>query len=610
MSDMFRLLINSAAKTKKEIQAEIQRVIRAKIENVVDDAIREIRDAGERIPPRDSVSYEKKQPSALSADELAYAPEPPDGSAPITEKIREMRKLGQTFYHGYMMRQCAEVSIVKQGEFMRDVTDDFSRSVFCGTERPIYGALSLEQLRTYFTWRTDVRRGVYNKTDKSYVILYCYELLNKIGVMSSQDAFNRLLGVWESCRGFCPYLDAVMPIWLRDFYAFNNIEGDFAALEATFPVKPKQTDSDISALISGDYSKKLEYLMSCSSYNLRGSIFFSEDTAPLLDGAAEAVLTALDEYFRLRGISLSELICGKTRKDHTWAPFFAAYADRDRMDGFRACRVSATERYCLKRGEPSLERFEHAPYRSFIGYILKSIESVLRERTGFRYSVVPNLSVVLDDFTNREKLFRAASEAEFAQLIPSVVNEWCDKRGIFPPRKEKKRKKKPETDEYALLPEYGPPPAAAQKVEIDLESLAQIRRDAEETAKKLIIEEYEDALPAERIEEITAQVIDEVFDLQTEQASFEAHSQYDFSALPDGWRQLAEALDAQSLELLRALADGTAEALCRDRGVLPEAAFEELNAAALEHIGDVLVEDGGLIPDYAEDVQSIINVMQ
>lgn len=607
MSDLFKLLINNAARSKADIQKEIQRVIRAKIENVVENAIREIKEEGERIPPRGSVNYDSKKNSnktTLHADELAYAPETPDESAAITEKIREMRKLGSTFYHGYMLRQCAEVSIVKQGEFMVDVTDDFNRSVYCGTERPIYGAMSFEQLRTYFTWRTDVRRGCYNKTDTAYVVLYCYELLNKIGVLSSQDAFNRLIAVWENCRNFCRYLDTVMPSWLKDFFAFNNIEGDFATLEATFPVRPEGSDTVTAELMAHDYSSKLEYLMERSSYNLRGSIFFSEQTAPLLEKAAEAALTALDSYFEQRGISLFELICGKTRKDHTWTPFFAAYVDRERMDGFHACSISPTERYCLKRGQPSLERFEAAPYRSFIGYVLKSIESVLRERTGFRYSIVPNLSIVLDDFTNRDKLFKAASEAEFAQLIPTAINSWCDQHGIFPPRKEKKRKKKADIDDFES-PRTAPP-----KVEIDIESLSKIRKEAEETARKLIIEEYEDALGAEQIEQITTKVIDEVFDLQTEEASLEMHSQYDFSALPDVWRQLAEALDTKSLELLTAVYNGNAQELCRDRGVLPETAFEEINAAALEHIGDCLIENGELIPDYTKDVENIVSLMK
>ena len=611
MSDLFRLFINSASKSKQELQKEIQRVIRKKIENVVEEAIRDIKTDGEKIPPRENTYYDKRQSrTTLTEDELAYPPpETSYDSAAITEKIREMRKLGQTFYHGYMMRQCAEVSIIKQGEFMVDVTDDFNRSVYCGTERPIYGALSLEQLRTYFTWRTDVRRGVYNKTDKSYVILYCYELLNKIGVLSSQDAFDRLITVWENCREFCPYLDEIMPVWLKDFYAFNSIDGDFSQYEACFPVKPEPSDSATAELFDGNYSNKLEYLAGCSSYNLRGSIFYTEENIPLLQAATEAALIALDDYFKQRGISLFELICGKTRKDHNWEPFYAAFVDRDRMDGFRTCRISAAERYCIKRGQPSHEKFESAPYRSFIGYILKSVESVLRERTGFRYSIVPNLSIVLDDFTNREKLFAAASEAEFATLIPDTVNAWCDKNNIFPPPKEKKRKKRSDAAND-VSPTYTAADAPPQKIDIDIESLEQIRKAAEETARKLIIEEYEDSIPEQDIEDITARIVDEVFDSQAAQAGVEAHSQYDFSALSDGWRQLAEALDTQALELLAAFSSGNAQALCRDRGILPETAFDEINALALENIGDCLIENGELIPDYAEDVDSIVMLMR
>ena len=114
MSDPFKLFISSSAKTKRDIQKEIQRVIRAKIENIVEDAIRNAIDEGEKIPPRSNINYSAPQNSSptLSADELAYAPETPDAQAPIVDKIREMRKLGQTFYHGYMLRQYAAFRIV------------------------------------------------------------------------------------------------------------------------------------------------------------------------------------------------------------------------------------------------------------------------------------------------------------------------------------------------------------------------------------------------------------------------------------------------------------------------------------------------------------------
>lgn len=612
MSDKFKLLFNNMATTKKEIQDELQRLIRAKIENVVDKAISDAEEnIAEKIPPRDTVYYGRAPQtgtkSAIIEDELAYPPETPDENAPITDKIRQMRELGQSIYKGYMVRQCADITLVKQGEFMQNVTDDFGRSAFCAIERPIYGAMSIEQLRTYFTWRTDARRGTYYKTDKPYVTLYCYELMNKIGVLSSPDAFNRLVGVWENCREFCPSLDSIMPLWLKDFYAFNNIEDDFSTLAESFPVEIKESNRIISELMDGCYKDKLEYLMAHSSYNLKGSIFFTDEHIPMMNSALEAALCGLENYFNLHGITLFELICGRLKKDFGWSAFAGAYVDQERMDGFRTCRISSTERYCTKRGKPCFERFESAPFRSFIGYILKSTESVLRERTGFRYSIVPNLSAVLDDFFNREKLYKAVSEHEFASVVPNAVNAYCDEHGIFPPRKEPKRKKKPD---FGDTPQYQTAYTKPEKVEIDLTALEAIRREADETAKKLIIEEYENSFPEEQINEITEAVVDEVFEELTEQAIAENLSGNDFSALPEPWRTFAEALDNRLLRVLQALDKGTAEVLCHDMGALPETVFEDINAISLLHTGDVVIENGAFVPDYYEDIRLILDIAE
>ncbi len=617
MSDKFRLFFDSSAKTKKAIEEELKRLIRSKISDVVDEAVRDAAEVidkttgGEKIPPRRvNISYATggKTGQTISPDELAYAPEAPEAS-PLTETIRRMRELGQTFYNGYMLRQCAELSIVKQGEFVKDVTDDFTRTAFCAIERPVYGALSIEQLRTYFTWRTDVRRGAYNKIDKPYVMLYCYELMNKIGVLSSQDAFNKLITVWENCRSFCIALDALMPIWLKDFYAFNEIEGDFSRYEETFPKRSEQSDKMTSELHAGNYSGKLEYLMSCSAYNLKGSIFMNEKgSAELMDRALEAVLNELDKYFRAREISLFELLCGRSKKDFGWSPFASAYVNLDRMDGFHACRISPTERYGLKRGQPCREVFEHMPYRSFIGYILKATEEILRKRTGFRYSISANLNPVLEDFMNREKLHRAASEPEFQNIIPNAVHRWCDENGIFPKPKEKKKAKKNSYEEEFYSLDYGP--TVPPEVKIDIEDLSRIRREAEETARKLIIDEEPEGAPAEEdISTMISDIEDDVFEERTEQASFEVHSQYDFSTLPDGWRELAQALDPNALEFIRAVYNGTAEELCRTRGTLPEAESEQINDLALTHVGDILIENGELIPDYLPDAERIIRII-
>ena len=312
-----------------------------------------------------------------------------------------------------------------------------------------------------------------------------------------------------------------------------------------------------------------------------------------------------------------ELLCGKLRKDFSWVPFSGAYVDMSRMDGFHSLKISPTEQYTLKRGEPCLESFEPSPYRSFAGWILKSIESVLRKRTGFRYGISPNITPVLNDFLNRDKLVRAAAAPEFEELLPDAVNAWCDQNGIYPPKKQPKKRSAYNFDESP-----SPGSAAPQKpvpVEIDITQLAKIREESDETTRKLIVEEA-DTVTADELSERIHDISEDDFD---EQAAGFAHYADNagpaeistvsgavssaFSELPDGWREFAQALTDDDIALLKALNDGTAESLCRSRNVMPETEYDRINALAMENIGDVLIENGELFDDYLADIQPILD---
>lgn len=670
MSDKFRLMMDSKAKTKEEIQQELKRMIelkahpeqaepqnsapeteihaqsaqeyqpmeditgavresvREKIHSIVREALesaKEERSYGEKIPPREprkNIDYltgkeippaDERPQQDIQPDELAYPAsyyEDNDDPGNLRTRISEMRRLSQQFYNGYMLRQCAEETLVKQGEYMKDVTDDFPRNCFCGVDRPVYGALSTDQLRTYFTWRTAARRGVWNRVDKPYVMLYCYELLNRIGVDSAEEAYRRLSGVWEGCRGFCPALDKVMPRWMKDLRAFNIIGGETSPAEQ---LTDNITDTDSADILARKYSRKLEFLMLRSSYNIRGSIFWTDENSRLLEGALESVLNALDGYFTERGITMFELLCGRLKKDHGWSPFAGAYVDLDRMEGFHPLKISPMEQYCVKRGQPCLEVFEPAPYRYFVGWILKSTESVLRKRTGFRYGLSANITPVLEDMANRERLLSAVSDPEFADIAADAAGRWCDEHGIFPPKKQKKRS----SYNYDEAPEHAQDtaaPAPRAPVEIDVSKLAQIRREADETTRKLIVEEVteipqppEQEAVTERIEEIQRDSFQEQTEGFARDYSENAGTADPgiFDGLEDGWREFAQSLSAEDIRLIRALMAGNAEEFCRSRGIMPETGYDRINDAAMENIGDILIENGAVIEDYISEAEQI-----
>lgn len=82
---------------------------------------------------------------------------------------------------------------------MEDYEDNYYEKVrdYCGYF-VTYHELNANQLRSYFTWRTDIRKGNYRSTYTSFIYLYIYELLCKIGTVSKYDTINKLKELEEN----------------------------------------------------------------------------------------------------------------------------------------------------------------------------------------------------------------------------------------------------------------------------------------------------------------------------------------------------------------------------------------------------------------------------
>lgn len=641
----FKKFIQTNGKSFEEIKKTINDLVNRAVDNVVDTVAddvtqfapkdvrksvkKSVRDARknaaegaykpEKIPERcsknDGVELIRRADAPLNS-QIHYPPEfhsdkLTEHEEYMLEKIRQMRELEICVRGQGIVKRAVELTMVEQGAFMADVEDDFTRKAFCALPQPLYAAMSNSQLRTFFTWRTDARRGKFPETDKPYVLLYCYELLNKIGAESSVDAFDKMLETWEGCRSFAPYLNKLMPRWLKDFYAFNDVTEKYHEI-----AQAPGEDGDLSEIVSeferGDYSGKFTFLAEYSAYDIKSSIFCDEKTQPLIEACCEASLYALHDYFEPFGIELSDLVCGKLKKDYTWSPFKDAIVNLDTTDGFRPVRISAAERYCIKRGEPALEMFCFSPSRGFIGYLLKSVEAELRVKTGFKRKIVPKLQMLSRDFVNRVKITEAISRPEFLKVIPKAVDEYCAKNGIKAPEK---RKKTLEEDEHIVY--------TAPKVKIDVSKLEEIRRNSEEISRKLIVGEQDEIEPPEPLdirdfaEDSASCIEDDEFSAVIDECKEELSAQEDeefplntgnraFEQLDVDWQKFANDLTPIQIQTLKALTEDNVRVFCKERGLLPETVFEEINTEALSAFGDVVIECGELVPDYAEDIMRIV----
>jgi len=138
---------------------------------------------------------------AEDAGTWSESPLPPAGTLyaeeTITEippRLLEMMRLYEPG-DGSLAGKCRNFCI--QGRFMADYEDDLPWYGEFQRYFPSYHDLSFRQLRGYFTWRTELRRGQIRPVTLSFAYIYLYELLCGIGVSTPAESLEKL-GEFES----------------------------------------------------------------------------------------------------------------------------------------------------------------------------------------------------------------------------------------------------------------------------------------------------------------------------------------------------------------------------------------------------------------------------
>ena len=107
----------------------------------------------------------------------------------IPEKIREMTAL---YEYGDGLMQQKSKNFYVQGKFMEDYEDNAPWFGELNRYFTTYHDLRLAQLRGYFTWRTELRKGNFQPISASLAYIYIYELLNGVGVSSPEESLQKL----------------------------------------------------------------------------------------------------------------------------------------------------------------------------------------------------------------------------------------------------------------------------------------------------------------------------------------------------------------------------------------------------------------------------------
>lgn len=144
----------------------------------------------------------------------------------LPDQYRKMREISrwQDDPKGGAGRWLSEAELFyRQGLLMADFEDDCPYNGTFKSYFPTYNAMSDRQLRGYFTWRAQVRRGNIEETSTSFAFLYLYELICGIGVDDPLDGFDKIKAFWDAYRAFEPGIDRFARVWLQDYAVFHGL---------------------------------------------------------------------------------------------------------------------------------------------------------------------------------------------------------------------------------------------------------------------------------------------------------------------------------------------------------------------------------------------------
>jgi len=426
-----------------------------------------------------------------------------------------------------------------QGKFMENYTDDFPLSDEFTSYYPTYRDLDSEQLRSYFAWRTAVRNGIVNAAPLPFALIYMYELINGIG----WDEPSRGLELLDSfCRSYSasqPAINKYWRLWTADMAAYYQLPPEM------LPDHPDiQWDKNVLALQNWeDQSDEELYaaISEMSGYQPENSRFFTEYSDIFIENTV-ACFRRLSEFFRdHRKRSLCSHLFGNLT-EMTYHMFESAvFYDRESL---RSCEYSFNSIHsftCTSGVWRCRKYYGNRSRNKVLGNIIKAVDSALRDRYDYR--------------------FKLRTEDVSKSILTIITKEV---QRIYELHKR----------------------AEAPKIEIDLSRLETIRKAADMTRDKLIVDE-------DITEEPPAPTEDQ--------------------AAPDEASSENDILDPGETAFLLALLTGSDwKQAAKDSGRMPSILADSINEKLFELFGDTVIDFSDdspiLIEDYTDELKGMFRV--
>lgn len=460
-------------------------------------------------------------------------------NAPVPAEISDMKAMAYT-PEAYW--KTSSWLFYNQGKFMENYTDNYELCENFVMYYPTYRDMNTIQLRSYFSWRTEVRKGEYTEARLPFILLYSYELINNIGISSPEEGYHKL---YELRRHYAPKLPVItkyLSQWLTDYAVYYQLEPSLIedSPDMVFDhLLLKLIDYETS---SGD--EMWDAINKLSSFPIEKSRFYNDNKEEFRRVVLN-VFVKLSDYFRNhRQNSLVAKYFGRLSNGE-YHPFYAAVFYSGQKIKSADYRLNDIRRYWCINGIWYCEKYPSAHGRNKkLGDLIRSVDSIMRERYGYKYKIKPG---------------------DTTQLVVKLINQEIDLL-----IKEKQRKE-------------------AAEVHIDLSLLGNIRSAANSTRDKLIVDDEEYPDEVLNIESTADDISDE--------ASAEENA---VSLLTNDEQQFLSALLMNGNWKEAAAKSGTMPSILADS--INDKLFDEFGDTVIDFSSDI----PEIIEDYADELKNYI----
>ena len=427
---------------------------------------------------------------------------------------------------------------------------------------PQYDQMNRAQTEWYLYLRDCVRKGEYLQTDYSYIFLLIFEIINLPDVIEPKTGLSMMCDLWRNYHKQHPILDRYLCEWVCDYCLDHQLSlSDYQSADDIIPFAQEAQLREFYVGASGVQveSDALVYLRCCSNYDYKKSKVY-------LGNAEHAA--QMDQHIpsALRAVLMT------VTPEHRLFESIKMQTSTVTRDAF----VGALCSYRIKKKIELRYRWFSRSHelRFFITDVVKYSENKLRSVLGLK----SRLSIYA-----LPEVAKKAIDAYFLQVFPKITT----------------KKAEESRPEYERL--YDSPTASMSSEE------AQRIEERSWQVTKQLVEAFEDGaqeVPRESpAEEVSYSVLAEAAVVATE-VNPQLQNNNCWLNSNDRW-----------IGFVRfALQNDTAsqQHYCREISKMPESLADEINEAALEAMGDIVLEqndNGGfsVIEEYRQEILEMIN---